>query len=554
MIIFGSCVPENSERYRAVALPTIERAKTSDDLVLTGLGDRGIAAVYNEFIDVARSRPDCDALVLLHDDVEIVDRNFRAKALAAVRESEVGVVGVVGGHGLRSIEWWRARRVAGRVFESRGLIEFGSVRADVDVVDGLTMVLSREAFTKLTFDEVGFPRFHGYDVDFCLQALSAGLRVTVRPLELLHRTKGGYGDQADFDAASVAAGLKWPDRIHSPSIGWRVAERARRTQKIARRGWISALHRAGRIRRFFDSVDFSSVSQPSAACPASTSLGFGETDERLCPACLVAPLVPSGLESEVRILTCDGCGTGRTWPPPGRDIEGDGLWQEMYGAARLSRREMWLSEALKRVEWMQLYASDGCLLEVGCGTGEFLKVAQDQGYECYGVEPSGWAAEQARALGVQVETGMIGDWVRRYSGLRPSTVALWHVLEHIPEPHQVLGDIFAILEPAGFLLIEVPNYASSEALRLGLGWEGAQPNDHFFHYTPEGLAKLLARAGFEVIQILPLPRRLYSTASGWAKERNHALLDRRDWPPFDLLRAVARRPIASSGQPEAPSH
>ena len=51
------------------------------------IGDaRGIAAVYNDFVREARARSGCEALVLLHDDVEIVDSNFRAKILAAVRE------------------------------------------------------------------------------------------------------------------------------------------------------------------------------------------------------------------------------------------------------------------------------------------------------------------------------------------------------------------------------------------------------------------------------------------------------------------------------------
>src|SRR5207245_8809890 len=116
-----------------------------------------------------------------------------------VREEGVGVVGAIGGGDLRSIAWWEARRRAGRVFETRGLVEVGPPRADVDVVDGLLMALSPLAFQALAFDEEACPRFHGYDVDLCLEARAAGLRVIVRPIDIVHRTKGGFGDKTAFD-------------------------------------------------------------------------------------------------------------------------------------------------------------------------------------------------------------------------------------------------------------------------------------------------------------------------------------------------------------------
>jgi hypothetical protein len=75
-----------------------------------------------------------------------------------------------------------------------------------------------------------------------------------------------------------------------------------------------------------------------------------------------------------------------------------------------------------------------------------------------------------------------------------------------------------------------------------MAWEGAQPADHFAHYTPDGLALLLGRAGFEQVQLLPMARRIYEPATSWRQERNTALLHRHDWPPLDLLRGVARVP------------
>src|SRR5258708_7784275 len=129
MLFVGSPIVADGTRFKEITLPSLERVLDQDDVVLSATGDtRGIAAVYNDFVREARSRSDCEALVLLHDDVEIVDANFRAKVLAAVGEDGVGVVGTIGGADLRSVAWWEARRTAGRVFETRKSIDLGHPR------------------------------------------------------------------------------------------------------------------------------------------------------------------------------------------------------------------------------------------------------------------------------------------------------------------------------------------------------------------------------------------------------------------------------------------
>jgi SAM-dependent methyltransferase len=214
----------------------------------------------------------------------------------------------------------------------------------------------------------------------------------------------------------------------------------------------------------------------------------------------------------------------------------------MYGNARLAARGTWFSEGRKRVEWVQLYLPEGCLLEVGCGTGEFIKVAEDEGYDVFGVEPSHWAAHQARLLGLSVEAGFLSDWTAEYPDLRPDAVCLWHVLEHVPAPLDLIREVVATLAPGGYVFLEVPNFASSAAARLGMKWGDAQPKDHFTHFTPEGMRQLLERAGLEPVQLLPITRRIYESDRSWRKARNAALLERHDWPPLDLLRVVARAP------------
>lgn len=232
MIAFGTCVGGDGHKYSSVSLPTIQQVASADDLVLSEPGRNGICAVYNQFIDVVSNRADCEALVLLHDDVEIHDEEFRDKVLAAVGEDSVGVVGVVGGADIPSLQWWRGRRLAGRVEEPRGAADLGARTADVDAVDGLMLVLSPRAFRSIRFDGDSFPEYHAYDVDYCLAARAAGLRVVVREIDVFHRTKGGFGDAGAFkDADRVLVG-KWPQFVRPMTLREDALSRAR---GIARR-------------------------------------------------------------------------------------------------------------------------------------------------------------------------------------------------------------------------------------------------------------------------------------------------------------------------------
>jgi SAM-dependent methyltransferase len=222
-------------------------------------------------------------------------------------------------------------------------------------------------------------------------------------------------------------------------------------------------------------------------------------------------------------------------------VESADLFEGTYGGSRLARRQTWIDEARVRVGWLQLHVPDGSILELGCATGEFLRVAGDAGYEAYGVETSAWAAQEARKLGCEVASGYLEDWRRQYSGFLMDSVVMWHVLEHVPAPLPLLHEIASVLKPEGCLIIELPNFASSRATTCGATWEHAALNEHWYHYTPEGLVSLLRSADFEPAEVLQFSTRIYSSTKGWKEQRNEALLEGQPWPSLDMLRVLARR-------------
>jgi SAM-dependent methyltransferase len=248
-----------------------------------------------------------------------------------------------------------------------------------------------------------------------------------------------------------------------------------------------------------------------------------------------------GRAADPVIVACPECGTGVTVPAPRRDVTSDRLFVEVYGDRRIAMRRQWFLEARRRLEWIGTRIASGTLLEVGCATGELVATAAEAGYEVYGCDTSRWAVERAAELeGAEVMLGTLADWRAQHPGKRVDAVAMFHVLEHLDDPGQLLEQAESVLSECGLLFVEVPNFGSTGAQRDPARWEAAMLEDHFHHFTPGSLSRLLAARGFEVMSMDQLDWRSYesSVAFWWRRLRwlRRGILR----PSKDLLRACAR--------------
>ena len=129
-------------------------------------------------IEEAGARSDLEALVLLHQDVELREVDLADKLRACMRDPLVAVVGAAGSHDVRTLEWWRNGMVGGvmapALLGPEVLVGGHSPLGAVESVDGLLLALSPWAVRTLRFDERFAPYFHGYDVDLCFQGARAG--------------------------------------------------------------------------------------------------------------------------------------------------------------------------------------------------------------------------------------------------------------------------------------------------------------------------------------------------------------------------------------------
>lgn len=227
MIAFG-CAVTRPEVYRQCARRGIGRAAEPDSTVDVLEATGTIFDSYNRLLDRAVDEVGLEALVLVHQDAEIVDGHFCATVRDALSDPRVGVVGCVGAIGVRSIAWWEGSvslaHFVHRYDEHGGgeLPAFSWAWGDappyarvgeVDTVDGFIMVLSPWVVRNLRFDE-SLGGLHGYDFDFCLQVRSAGRTVVTADFRAIHHhSLELISDAEDWIAAHMRVAEKWSGRI-----------------------------------------------------------------------------------------------------------------------------------------------------------------------------------------------------------------------------------------------------------------------------------------------------------------------------------------------------
>lgn len=171
-------------------------------------------------------------------------------------------------------------------------------------------------------------------------------------------------------------------------------------------------------------------------------------------------------------------------------------------------KQITLSKKLKLIS--SLKTPEKFLLDVGCGTGDFLKVAGDDGWKIFGIEPNDDARSIAnnKINGAVIHTSKIPDLkIESFD-----VITLWHVLEHLPDFEDQVSLYKKLLKPDGFLIIAVPNFKSYDALKYGKHWAAYDVPRHLYHFSQNSIKKLSAKLNFQLKQILPMKFDAYYVA------------------------------------------
>ncbi|WP_046227682.1 class I SAM-dependent methyltransferase [Paenibacillus dauci] len=110
---------------------------------------------------------------------------------------------------------------------------------------------------------------------------------------------------------------------------------------------------------------------------------------------------------------------------------------------------------VKQVEQLASITSANNLLDIGCGVGHYLELAQEHFKNVYGVEPSKTAVEVARQKGFTVVNDYFHGELK--FNLSFDAITIIEVLEHLENPVELFKQAATLLSDNGVLLVEVPN-------------------------------------------------------------------------------------------------
>ncbi len=156
--------------------------------------------------------------------------------------------------------------------------------------------------------------------------------------------------------------------------------------------------------------------------------------------------------------------------------------------------------ARRVLDTLRRHAPSGRLLDIGCGTGDFLDEARGH-YEVEGLELAVWAAEIARAKGLRVHERLVAEMPADGPGYQVAT--LWGVIEHFEHPLEEMRRINRLLAPDGLVALWTGDVDSVESRLLRDRWWYVM-GQHMHLFSRASLAKLMKLAGFA-----PLHRGVY---------------------------------------------
>jgi 2-polyprenyl-3-methyl-5-hydroxy-6-metoxy-1,4-benzoquinol methylase len=136
----------------------------------------------------------------------------------------------------------------------------------------------------------------------------------------------------------------------------------------------------------------------------------------------------------------------------------------------------------------KLNEGEGSLLDIGAGTGDFLKTAKDKGWEINGVEPN----ENARDLAASKNI-ILKKSIEDFTGNTFDVITLWHVLEHLPNLEETIHKIENLLAPGGTLIIAVPNYNSFDSNYYKSHWAAFDVPRHLWHFSQSAMKVIFSK-------------------------------------------------------------
>ncbi len=237
----------------------------------------------------------------------------------------------------------------------------------------------------------------------------------------------------------------------------------------------------------------------------------------LCPICdspdneLVMNSIDYSVSKEAfSIVRCKSCGFHFTNPIPDEPSIGSYYKSESYVSHSSSKKGI-INRIYHWVRWYSLkrkvslinsLSKEKSVLDIGAGTGHFLRQAKSAGWKVTGLEPD----SDARNLAKSVNDVELLDQQALYSLESEcfDVITMWHVLEHVYHLKKDVQYITKLLKAGGTLVVAVPNMSSYDAKYYKEYWAAYDLPIHLYHFTKQDIINLFGLYNFELIETRPM--------------------------------------------------
>ena len=214
-------------------------------------------------------------------------------------------------------------------------------------------------------------------------------------------------------------------------------------------------------------------------------------------------------QESFNIVSCKSCGFKFTNPRPDNSVLGSYYKAESYVSHTNSKKGIVnkLYHAVRnytlksKIKLVSSYVSRGTMLDYGSGTGMFLNVCKNDGWETYGMEPDDNARKMSIEKGLDVfsDKDMVSNRDKKFNA-----ITLWHVLEHVTDMEATLSFFKSKLNNDGVLIIAVPNHVSYDAQYYKEFWAAYDVPRHLHHFDINSMTSLVEKAGFKFQESKPM--------------------------------------------------